>query len=119
MQKYSKTKHEPESCTMSRLAIQDTLEIVNGKWKLVILMTLLHRSFRFKELVREIGISPRMLSRELQDMEGQQLISRTVLGTRPVSVEYAITKYGMSFSEVLEAMRIWGMKHRNKMIHNQ
>ena len=119
MQKYSKRKDEPESCTISRLAIQDTLAIVNGKWKLVILMTLLHKPFRFKELVREIGISPRMLSRELQDMEAQQLISRTVLDTRPVSVEYAITKYGMSFGEVLEAMRSWGIKHRNKIIHNK
>ncbi|MEJ7738750.1 MAG: winged helix-turn-helix transcriptional regulator [Chitinophagaceae bacterium] len=46
------------------------------------------------------------------------LISRTVLPTKTVSVEYAITKYGQSFGEVMEAMKNWGTKHRNKIIYN-
>ena len=116
MQKYSNIKHEHGSCTASRLAIQDTLEIVSGKWKLLILLTLSQGPLRFKELAREIGITPRMLSRELQNMEANQLISRTVLDTRPVSVEYAITQYGLTFHEVLEAMRSWGMKHRKRIM---
>lgn len=119
MQKNSALKHAPQSCTDSRLAMQDTLEVVSGKWKLVILMILQTKPYRFKELTREIGISPRMLSKELQELEANKLISRTVLDTRPISVEYAITKYGLTFREVMEAMRNWGMKHRNKIIHGK
>ena len=104
------------ACSGGRRAIQDTLEVIHGKWKLVILITLQHRPFRFKELAREIGITPRMLSKELQELEMNQLISRTVLDTRPVSVEYAITEYGLTFREVLEAMGNWGVKHRRKII---
>ena len=104
------------ACSGSHRAIQDTLEVIHGKWKLVILITLMHKPFRFKELAREIGITPRMLSKELQELEMHQLISRTVLQTRPVSVKYAITKYGRTFHEVLDAMKNWGLKHRRKII---
>ncbi|MDB5124159.1 MAG: transcriptional regulator [Mucilaginibacter sp.] len=109
-------EYSTQSCSQSRRAVQDTLEIIHGKWKLPILATLYTKSFRFKELSREIGITPRMLSRELQDLELNQLISRTVLQTRPVSVEYAVTEYGLTFVEVLEAMKNWGVKHRRKII---
>lgn len=112
------TEHTTETCAQSRRAIQDTLEVIHGKWKLLILITLENRPFRFKELVREIGITPRMLSKELQELEMHQLVKRTVLETRPVSVEYAITDYGMTFREVLEAMRNWGMKHRRRIIED-
>lgn len=109
-------EYSTQSCSQSRRAVQDTLEIIHGKWKLPILATLYIKPFRFKELSREIGITPRMLSRELQDLELNQLISRTVLQTRPVSVEYAVTEYGLTFVEVLEAMKNWGVKHRRKII---
>lgn len=105
-------KHTPQSCARIRMAVQDTLEIIHGKWKLVILITLINKPFRFKELAREINITPRMLSKELQDLETNKLISRTVLQTRPVSVEYAITEYGLTFQGVLDAMMNWGIEHR-------
>lgn len=111
-------KHDAASCAKSRRAVQDTLEIINGKWKLVILTALQNKPYRFTELAKEIGVTPRMLSKELHDMEVNQLISRTVLPTKPVSVEYAITEYGLTFGEVLEAMKTWGTMHRNKIIHN-
>ncbi|MGM9509079.1 winged helix-turn-helix transcriptional regulator [Larkinella sp. GY13] len=101
---------------MSRLAILDTLEVISGKWKLLILITLLNRPHRFKELAREIAITPRMLSKELQELESHQLITRTVLPTKPVSVEYAITTYGRTLDDVLGSLREWGMKHRRKII---
>jgi DNA-binding HxlR family transcriptional regulator len=109
-------EHTAQSCTRSRMAVQDTLEIIHGKWKLPILITLTTRPFRFKQLAKEIGITPRMLARELQDLEMNKLVSRTVLQTRPVSVEYAITEYGLTFQDVLDAMMNWGVKHRRKII---
>lgn len=108
--------HNTETCRISRRAIQDTLEVISGKWKLIILITLTSRPFRFKELAREIDITSRMLSKELQELEINHLISRTVLQSKPVSVEYAITDYGLTFGNVLEAMREWGLKHRRKII---
>ncbi len=117
MKKYSAPSHSSQNCAESRRAIQDTLEIINGKWKLIIIITLSSRPYRFKELSREIGISPRMLSKELQDMEVNHLVTRTVLATKPISVEYALTKYAETFREVLDAMKNWGMKHRDHIIH--
>ena len=108
--------HTAETCSQTRKAIFDALEIISGKWKLIILTALMNRSFRFKELCREIGITPRMLSKELQEMEQNQLVTRTVLDTRPVSVEYAITRHGRTFGPVLDALCEWGTKHRNKII---
>ncbi len=108
--------HTAKSCAQSRQAINDALAIVAGKWKLVIIITLRNAPYRFKELTREIGISPRMLSKELQDMEANHLITRTVLDTRPITVEYAITPYGLTLGAVLDALRDWGAKHREKII---
>ncbi len=108
--------HTSKSCARSRQAINDALAIVAGKWKLIIIITLRTAPFRFKELAREIGITPRMLSKELRDLEANRLITRTVLDTRPVTVEYAITPYGHSLAPVLDALRDWGAKHREKII---
>lgn len=101
-----------EECAKNRRAVQDTLEVINGKWKLLILITLMEGSSRFTELARKVGITSRMLSKELQDLEINKLVSRTVLKTKPVSVEYAITPYGKTLHKVLDAMAEWGMAHR-------
>lgn len=62
------------STVRSRSAtLPDTLEVISGKWKLIILITLINRPFRFKELAREIDVTPRMLSKELQDLETNHL----------------------------------------------
>lgn len=96
--------------------VRDVLDIIHGKWKLPILICLSFGNKRFKELEREVeGITPRMLSKELRDLEMNQLISRTVYDTIPVSVEYSLTDYGKSLDDVIVALRNWGKKHRNKL----
>ncbi len=108
---------EPKACQKAQLAIQDTLSVVNGKWKLVILHVLLfHGKKRFKELSRETGISPRILSKELKELEGHQLVSRTVCDTRPITVEYEATPYSESLGGVITAMNEWGLKHREHIM---
>ncbi len=103
-------------CTQYIQPVRDVLDIISGKWKLPILIALSLNNRRFKDLQRTIdGISPRMLSKELRDLEANQLISRTVYDTVPVSVEYALTPYGRSLDNVIVAMREWGKKHRNKL----
>lgn len=103
-------------CPYTRRSVQDTLDIISGKWKLIILYTLLERKFRFRELAKEISISPRMLSKELKDMEINELVSRTVCDTKPISVEYEITKHGSSLWKVIQVMSEWGFEHRDRII---
>jgi len=99
------------------LAINDTLNVMSGKWKLPIIGTLMYGKKRFKELERLIPrITPRMLSKELKELELNGMIRRTVYDSIPVTVEYELTKSGESLSEVLESMMIWGLEHRKNMI---
>jgi len=108
--------HTKETCQKSRLAIRDTLDIVGGKWKLVLITTLMSGKRRFRELAKEVGITPRILSKELQEMEMNGLITRTVQNTKPVTVEYELTPYSETLKEVLDAMDRWGQNHRKKIL---
>ncbi|NIK73587.1 DNA-binding HxlR family transcriptional regulator [Thermonema lapsum] len=66
------------------LAVNDTMNVINGKWKLPIIGSLLYGKKRFKELEREIPkITPRMLSKELKDLELNGIVKRTVYDTKP------------------------------------
>ncbi|MFA6274378.1 MAG: helix-turn-helix domain-containing protein [Candidatus Paceibacterota bacterium] len=103
-------------CAKAKLTIQDTLDVVGGKWKLVLISILRDGKLRFRELSREAGISPRILSKELQELEMNGLVSRTVCNTKPVTVEYALTPYSETLSEVIIAMHKWGKEHRRKVI---
>lgn len=98
--------------------VRDVLDIINGKWKLPILIALSFGHKRFKELERDVeGITPKMLSKELRDLELNQLVTRTVYDTIPVSVEYTLTEYGKSLDDVIVALRTWGKKHRSKIFN--
>ncbi|HEV7380915.1 MAG TPA: helix-turn-helix domain-containing protein [Dyadobacter sp.] len=105
-----------EECRRSHLAVRDTLDVVGGKWKLILLTVLRTGKRRFRELSREVGITPRILSKELHELEMNGLVSRTVCETRPITVEYALTPYSETLSEVLDAMQRWGAQHREKII---
>ncbi len=115
-----KNKHEQEDCNKVHLAIQDTLYVVNGKWKLVILSILVNSgTHRFGELSRIAGISPRILSKELQELEMNMLITRKVLDTKPITVEYSATTYADSLKEVLDAMIRWGQNHKKEITRSE
>ncbi len=99
------------------LAVNDTMNVLNGKWKLPIIGSLLYGKKRFKELEREIPkITPRMLSKELKDLEVNSIVTRTVYNTTPVTIEYELTKSGNSLNTVLDAMIGWGLQHRKMVI---
>lgn len=104
-------------CTAFILALQDTVNVIHGKWKLRIIGVLLFGKRRFKDLQRDIpGITPRMLSKELKELELNGVVKRTVFDTIPVSVEYELTKSGKSLNEVLDPMIKWGLQHRKNVI---
>src|SRR5690606_33284590 len=77
------------------LALKDAIELLGGKWKFCILHNLQnYGTMRFKDLKETSqGISPKVLSKELQELEENQLITRTVNNTKPVTVSYKLTKH--------------------------
>ena len=103
-------------CKSAHRAVRDTLEVISGKWKLVILAALMEQKMRFRELSREINISPRILSKELQELEMNRLVTRTVCDTRPITVEYEATDYSRTLREVVQAMHAWGSLHHETII---
>lgn len=100
------------------LAINDTINVLMGKWKLPIMAALIFGKKRFKELEREIPkITPKMLSKELRDLEMNGMVKRTVYNTVPVTVEYEFTESGIAFQKVLDAMVEWGLEHRKTILN--
>jgi len=108
---------EDTQCSASLAAIEDTLYVIGGKWKLKVIIALrVKGSMRFNELQRTIaGISARVLSNELKELEMNGFVKRKVYTTIPVVVEYELTGYSNTLHEVLQAMVDWGVMHRSKI----
>src|SRR5262245_294319 len=115
----TKDKKEPDTfeiCMKRVLAVKDALNVLNGRWKLPIMVSLLFGAKRFKQISKEInGITDKMLSKELKDLEINELVKRKVYDTFPPTVEYSITEHGKSLENVIAELRNWGLRHR-KMI---
>ncbi|MEP7127799.1 MAG: helix-turn-helix domain-containing protein [Chitinophagales bacterium] len=110
-------KHSLEECTKAIIPVKDALDILSGKWKLPILISLSFGNKRFSAISKQIpGITDRMLSKELRDLEINQLIKRTVYDTFPVTVEYSMTTYGKTLDKIIQELQSWGLKHRKKII---
>lgn len=107
----------PSSCMKMIQPVRDALDVINGKWKLPIIISLSFGNKRFREIANEIpNITDRMLSKELRDLEMNQLVKRTVYDSVPVTIEYSMTKYGESLDNVIKELREWGMQHRKRII---
>jgi DNA-binding HxlR family transcriptional regulator len=88
---------------------ETTLKVISGRWKLLILHELYFRSNRFGELRRALaGISEKILSQELRQLESDGIIVRTLLEDRPIKVEYAVTPLGEQLKPIISAMHDWG-----------
>lgn len=107
------------TCTEELFAMRDSLDVLGGKWKLMILRYLTNRvgqEIHFKKLQRGIeGISAKMLSKELKDLEINLLITRTIQDTKPITVTYAVTEYGKTVLPVTETLVKWGLSHRQEI----
>lgn len=112
---FKNVKECPHSFVM---AVNDAMNVLTGKWKLPIMASLLFGKKRFKEIEREIPkITPRMLSKELRDLEMNGIIKRTVYDTIPVIIEYEFTPSGRTIKNVLDAMVKWGLEHRKAVLN--
>ncbi|MBL4649889.1 MAG: helix-turn-helix transcriptional regulator [Aureispira sp.] len=108
----------PKGCPDQLRAIKDTMELLSGKWKLQIIGHLiLSGTMRFMELKRALdGVAPKKLSHDLQELEINQLITRTVMETKPITVEYAITEHGRTLDKLINEITDWGLTHRKEIM---
>jgi DNA-binding HxlR family transcriptional regulator len=93
-----------------------TLHVIGGKWKPVILWLLSERMLRFSELKRSIpGITQRMLTQQLRELEWDGIVSRKVYPEVPPRVEYSITEFGRTLGPILKLMCKWGLEHEKRV----
>ncbi len=104
-------------CQVRMQAISDSMSLLSGKWKFHILGTLIEgNKLGFMDLLREInGIGTKMLSKELQDLEMNNLVSRKVMNTKPITVEYSVTEYGKTLSSLIDELARWGINYRKSL----
>jgi DNA-binding HxlR family transcriptional regulator len=106
----------PTQCKATLNAIADALYVIGGKWKLRIIVALKDGNKRFNELQRVIdGISAKVLSSELKDLEMNGFINRSVFTGTPVIVEYELSEYAETLNEVLHSLSEWGAMHRENV----
>ena len=104
-------QHNSKACTGRLIPVRDALQVLSGKWKLPIIVSLSFGNKRFKQVATEVaGITDKMLSKELKDLELNQLISRTVYDTFPPTVEYSITEHGKSLHKVIMELYVVRLK---------
>jgi DNA-binding HxlR family transcriptional regulator len=99
------------------MASRDALEVIQGKWRIPIIISLLYGNKRFGEIQRDIAdISPKMLSQELKALEMNKIIKRTLYDTMPVTTEYSLTDLGRSMKDMLDGILNWGIHFRKKVV---
>jgi len=100
------------------MAVHDAMDVLHGKWKISIISSICYyNKRRFSDILSDVqGISNKMLSQELKDLEINKLVKRTVLDTQPISVQYQLTEYGLSLKTIINNLAEWGMEHRKVII---
>lgn len=92
-----------------------TTDVIGGKWKPLILFFLETGKKRFGELRKLIpGMTKKMLTQHLRDLERDEVIRRKVYAVVPPKVEYSLTRHGESLKPILKLMSAWGTKHRKR-----
>lgn len=98
------------------ISVEATLEVIGGKWKCVILCHLTHGKKRTSELKRLMpGITQKMLTQQLRELEEDGVINRIVYHQIPPKVEYELSEYGWSLQDILNSLCAWGEKHITKV----
>lgn len=115
-----KSREFTEHCRAQMQAVQDTMDVMGGKWKIRILTILYFGETHFMELQRRVdGIGSKMLAQELRDLEANGMVKRTVCDTRPITVIYELTPYGTTLKDIIKDMEKWGKNHRRKIVEEE
>jgi len=108
------------NCLDTVKPVRDTLDVISGKWKLPIIISVSMGNDRFTDIQESIpGITPKVLAKELKELEDHKLIKRTVVGDYPVRIVYTTEPYADTLTPVIYAMKDWGLNHRNKIFSEE
>ena len=114
-------KHQKSSCFGKKISLEcssvkTTLDAIGGKWKPLILFLLHKQTLRFNQLQKGIdGITQKMLTQQLRELEKDRLITRKIYPEVPPRVEYSSTEFGKTLIPVFKQMHTWGQTYRLKV----
>ena len=104
-------RHKRYDCDFG-CPVEACVEVIGGKWKGVILFHLLGGTKRFNELMRLMpDVTQRMLTRQLRELEDDQIVNRKIYAEVPPKVEYSLTDFGKTLEPVLRMIQSWGVKY--------
>lgn len=93
--------------------VELTLNVLGGKWKILIIFRLLGGTMRYSEIKKCLGkVTHKMLSQQLRELEEDGVIERRVYPVVPPKVEYSLTANGKQLQTVIEAMQGWGLMYK-------
>ena len=113
-------KKAVQCCLDTVKPVRDALDVINGKWKLPIIISVMTGNDRFTDIQESIpGISPKVLAKELKDLEQHKLIKRVVVDDYPVKILYKPEPYADTLTPIIEALKGWGLNHRKKIFNKE
>jgi DNA-binding HxlR family transcriptional regulator len=112
---------KPYLCCLDTVKpVRDTLDVINGKWKLPIIISISSGNERFTDIQESIaGITPKVLAKELKELEQHQLIRRTIIEDYPVKILYKPEPYADTLTPIIYALKDWGVNHRHKIFNKE
>lgn len=109
-------KKNHSDCMASIKPVRDTLDVINGKWKLPIIISLGVGNERFTDIQNSIpNITPKVLAKELKDLEQHKLIKRIIIDEYPIKISYKLEDYADTLTPIIYALKDWGINHRKKV----
>ena len=107
-------------CIETIKPVRDALDVINGKWKLPIIISVGVGNDRFTDIQESIpGITPKVLAKELKDLEQHRLVTRTVIDGYPVKITYQLAKYADTLTPIIYSLKDWGLNHRKKVTQRE
>lgn len=114
----NKVPHTP--CLESLVPVRDALDVLNSKWRILVIISIKAGNSRFSTIQDSIpGITPKVLAKELREMEQHKLIVRKVSQGYPVLISYHLSAYSVSLKPIITALYEWGCNHRKLLFGDQ
>lgn len=112
-------KKKYADCIATVRPVRDALDMISGKWKLPIIISISVGNERFTDIQDSIpGITPKVLAKELKELVQNKLINRIVTADYPVKISYKAEAYADTLTPIIYALKEWGENHREKIFRN-
>lgn len=105
-----------KQCVKTLLPVRDALDVISGKWRIQIIIAIQNGCEHFTDIQKNVlGITPKMLSKELKALEEHKLVVRIIENVYPVKITYRLDDYAATLTPVIHALRDWGKQHRERL----